>query len=407
MSNGNELRHRKQRREHAPGQTRAAVRAKRLVFLLPFLTLTAMISLLFWQREWSPLKKGHSDQKNDPTETSVTSRNPLDFVVYAGLAENFAVNRRDFSSAQQTLRFAQQLAPNEPLVLRAGYRVAQAAGDFDTALDYASRLAETSPIDRADAFIAMATLIDNPAWDRFVKKRLARGWRDANSYLQFLCDRRISPVRLLAFTHAVASRGSLETAVRHCVEHNIVQSGSIESAYHLRLTSAATTGKLDFVANGEFERKADGSPFDWQLTTGGEYRAGFDVTIRRGSDFGRDSGKLAIRFNGRPIKAPIAQQYLALIPGRYRFSTVYASSNASKDTRVEWKIYCREPTQGPLLLNWDSDVAEGLWTQATATLQVPRSCTGQLLSLEIGSRLLALEGIKGTVLFDSVRVDRM
>ena len=150
---------------------------------------------------------------------------------------------------------------------------------------------------------------------------------------------------------------------------------------------------------------ADGDGGADRLAAGGEYREGFATAIRNDDSRGRSTNVLAVRFNGRPLRLPIAQQFLALTPGRYLL-TYSMRDVGTTPSGVSWVMRCVPPL---LSLTSSAPVAErgnGGWTIRKQEITIPTGCTGQLLDLEVGNRLQMLQGLQGTVFFDDVSIIR-
>lgn len=334
---------------------------------------------------------------------------PFDSAGYLALAES--VNEGDANAAMRlrthALGAASLLAPVDPQVIRADASLAFARGDVRSGLDKTSRLAAISPKDQADAFRVLASYVAHPAWQEFAAVRLTAGWEASDQFLQKLCnDASLAKYAFSVAAHFVLFR-PLSPAASHCVENRAIAAGDVQGAYQLRLSAAKTLPKkIGFVFNGDFEWPLSGSQFDWTLESGGEYREGFVAAIRPDSGVGGLTRALAVRFTGRAIKSPIAQQLLALSPGRYQLSYVDKQTVKTDANQLTWMLRCRGSGASLITDAWADSAADSGWIRRQATFEVGSNCSGQQLSLEPKLKRSALEGLQGTLLIDAVRVER-
>jgi hypothetical protein len=346
----------------------------------------------------------------DAEESSLVriAQHPFDYVSYLEFAETEATRPPKAAQVRQAIEVAKSLAPTEALVARAEFRSAHARGDEARSLEAAWRLLELSPNDAGDALEALTAFSGTATWASFVSKRLDQGWQSAEKLLHFMCDRGIDENRLLFLAHRIARHRAIEREALHCVENKLVRAGSVDTAYHLHLTAQrALVNRLSFVANGEFERAPSGSPFDWTITPGGQFREGFDAQFSTNPSQQRPGAKLSVRFNGRKIEKPVITQYLALLPGKHRLTTVVSESGFGASEAPQWKLRCIGSGAPPIEPVWTESKIDARWARKQAEFSIPKECAGQLLSLEVLSRLKALEGSRGVVSIDEVRIERV
>ncbi|MGL4233572.1 MAG: hypothetical protein ACRCWJ_19555 [Casimicrobium sp.] len=335
---------------------------------------------------------------------------PFDFVGYISLSEEILggnAQKTEASKIDQSLSIAQLLAPFDPLVIRAAFRNHIARGDQLAALESVSQLLDRSPSDRGDALDAITTLSASSAWAPFVKKKLASDWSNADVVVRHLCDRNVAVNQVLLLAHQIAVKRPLQADALHCVEYKLVQANAIDVAYYLHMASNRPSVPIAFVNNGEFDRPSTGSPFDWQLGQSGAFRSGFDVSLKSGTDFGRPGGKLSIRFNGRAITQPIATQYLALLPGTYALEYLVLESGGYASGAANLTLGCRGTVQKSIPLEWRRDANATNWARVSTRATIPPGCSGQVLALQVESRLSSLEGLKGTLLVDAIELRRL
>jgi hypothetical protein len=376
----------------------------------PLIVVGALLMLLtaYLLTQLSPVFFGRSSENSEISAKQFLSKKPFDYTGYADLAEWFVFKTpSEFRAARRALDMARLLAPNDPLLLRAELRVAHAAGDGRTAMERAADLVDRSPVDFQEAVNTLATLSDDPNWLAFADARSALAWKGFDHVLLRMCNNKFDRNKILLLAHKVARKRPIDQFTLNCIEHAIVNSGSVESAYHLRLVASPNqSGRIEHVFNGGFESQPIGSPFDWMLTAGGAYRSGFDLSIKRGLDFGRSGGKLVARFNGRPVQSALAYQYLALIPGSYRIKYATHEVAFNEGDAPQWVLRCADAQRTPIPLTWTTTVEENHWASHEARFQISKTCAGQHLSLEIGSKIRRLEGLRGTSIIDNVRIER-
>jgi hypothetical protein len=392
---------------HAPSARTHAWQMGALAAMAALALLVLLGLLLRTGNTTSPLIDATTALPIDLARHHVASH-PFDFVGYTALAESAAASTDTHVEAKRALVIAKQLAPLDPIVTRSEFRVAHALGDTAVAMRKASRLLDVSTLDHSDALQTLAAMSGDPLWPEFVAERLKDGWIGADTLLIYLCERRADSNRVLLLAHQIARMRPVSTPALHCVEHQLVRAGAVDTAYHLRLVASANLAKqLGYVFNGDFEQAASGSAFDWAVAQGGTYRAGFEISLRRGSDNGRSGGKLVARFNGRPVKSALAHQYLALIPGRYRIVSHSAETGFNPGEAPVWTLRCATSSSQSLELDWAEQFEDQQWVRRSATFSIGRECPGQLLSFAVTSRLKSLEGLRGTAVVDSVRIERI
>lgn len=334
---------------------------------------------------------------------------PLDSAGYLALSESVTQGNADGAMRLRThaLGAAAVLAPVDPQVIRADAALALARGDIRSGLDKAARLAAISPMDQADAFRVLASYVTHAAWGDFVAARLTAGWDVSDQFLLKLCN----DAQLTQYAFAVAAQFArfrpLSPAASQCAENRAVASGDVQGAYRLRLSAAKTLpARIGFVFNGDFELPLSGSVFDWTIDPGGEYREGFVAVIRPDIGFAGSNKAFSLRFTGRPIRSLMAQQHLALGPGKYYLSYVSKQTVQPANNSPAWTLRC-VGNGAPLNVDsWVDTDASGGWIRHRVPFSVGVNCSGQLLSLEPKSKLSSLEGIKGTLVIDDVRVEQ-
>ncbi len=342
-------------------------------------------------------------------------RRPLDPVGWLSWAGATRLFTKDPLVAAQAIQAATILGPADPQVLKARTLLAFQQGNVDAGLNQAADLAVTLPAERNDAFAMLRAHSANPEWTKFWNARLATGWPPVDAFLLYACQRGASLSTLFSLVQPALSIQPLNDAIVTCIGSQAINEGQLPAAYWLWVNAMRTTPKsLGNVFNGDFEHAVTGGLFDWRFAAGGEYREGFSVGLTREGSVGtrgttpasNNNTVLSIRFNGRALKLPIAQQYLALQPGSYVLAYRSRQLGASLPGTVTWTVRCVPANLRPTIGTAKSEALPDGWTSRVVEVTVPDACTGQLLDLEAGDRLQLLQGFRGTVLFDDISMKR-
>ena len=308
---------------------------------------------------------------------------------------------------RQGIAIAAAVAPVDPQVLRARMLVALKSGDTVTGLSLAADMAAMFPTEGRDAFSILRAYTTDAAWPAFFQARLVAGWSAAESFLLDSCQSGAPLGALLAIAQPVIRRQALSENTVNCIGTRAIAEGQVPAAYWLWLNGSATVpSPLANVFNGDFERPLAARLFDWHLNPGGDYREGFAAALRSDDSRGSRNTVLTIRFNGRAIKPPVAQQFLALAPGRYTLSYDVREIALSAPGSIAWTVRCVPSTISPVMAAAQKHPVTADWFNYSQTLVIPPGCDGQLLDLELGNRLQLAQGLQGSVLFDDVNVVR-
>jgi len=356
-----------------------------------------------------------SPDERDPTPVSPApldylKMRPFDAVGHLALSESLASTASEASLALQnrTLRAAAFLAPTDPQIVRAEAALAFSQGDIPGTLDNLAKLAVISPRDRSEAFDALSKFVTHPAWQDFAAARLKAGWNEADDFLVALCNRPSTTRYSLAVATNFARYHPIAPAASHCVERRAIAAGQVQAAYQLRLNGARTLpARIGYVFNGDFELPPSGSAFDWAVESGGDYREGFVAAIRPEIGSEKLSRVLSVRFTRRPIGSPIARQILALPTGRYQFSYLNKLAAPMAENALVWTLTCVDSGTSVIVEKWSDSIEKGGWTRHSVPFVVSDKCQGQSLSLNPKTKLIALEGLQGTLLIDDVRVEKL
>lgn len=307
----------------------------------------------------------------------------------------------------QAVAIAAVLAPVDPQVLRARILVALKSGNTVSGLSLAADTATMFPTESREAFSILRAYTTDAAWPAFFQARLGSGWPAAESFLLDSCQSGAPLGTLLAIAQPIIRRQALSDNTVTCIGSKAIADGQVPAAYWLWLNASATVpSPLANVFNGDFERPLATRLFDWRLNPGGDYREGFAAAIRRDDSRGSRNAVLTIRFNGRAMKPPVAQQFLALAPGRYTLSYNAREIALSSPGSITWTVRCVPSTLSPVLATAYKQPVTGGWFNYSQAVVIPVGCDGQLLDLELGNRLQLAQGLQGSVLFDDVNIVR-
>lgn len=309
--------------------------------------------------------------------------------------------------ANQAITVAATLAPVDPQVIRARMFLALKLGDTVSGLSHAANIATMFPTESRDAFSILRAYSSDPNWPAFFQAQLTAGWPAAEAFLIDSCQSGATVGTLLTIAQPIIRRQPLSENTVTCIGTKAISEGLIPTAYWLWLNALATLPTpLGNVFNGDFEQPSAGRLFDWRITAGGDYREGFAAAIRPDDSRGSRNKVLLVRFNGRALKPPVAQQFLALAPGRYTLSYSRRDIGLSAPASSSWALRCVPPAVAPTLGAATQQSTQTGWIKLTQDVVIPEGCSGQLLDLELGNRLQLAQGLQGSVLFDDVSIVR-
>ena len=378
--------------------------------------VTAAIGFWHWQPLPGDVRSLSPDTASKATPTDARSYlrvRPFDPLAYVALANELStaspMSAEAGEKSQQALRVAVKLAPVDAVVMRGRIVDAYTRKDLRLAMALSADLAELSPGERGDAFAILSELMRAPEWPQFLASRLSKSWAVADAFVIHVCHSGAKPDVLLPLAIAVAQKQPLMPSTVNCAAAKAIADNQTPVAYWLWLNaSSSLPKKIALVLNGDFESPLSGGPFDWTLGVGGDFREGFTVGLARdnaapGTGNSHGNGYLMARFNGRAIRSSIAQQNLALKPGRYRLSYRSQMSGLSAD-KLTWTLRCGASVLALSKAALTDSSLDKSWMTYSAEFAVPATCLGQVLTLEVATRLDALQGLVGTAKYDDVIV---
>lgn len=309
--------------------------------------------------------------------------------------------------ASQVVASTALLAPVDPQVLRAQALLALNRGEIATGLGRTADVALMFPTEQNDAFTTLRAYVNDPVWPPFLQSQLDKKWPAITAFLQHSCQSDMPLSTLLTLTQQVVRRQPLSDAVVTCIGNRAIAENQIPAAYWLWVNALPTLpATIGNVFNGDFELPLADRLFDWRLAAGGEYREGFVIAIRDDESRRKKNRVLSISFNGRPLRTPVAQQYLALEPARYTFAYSMRPTGLPVNSAVAWTLRCIPAAVNPGLSAIKSSEAVVGWVTKTQEITIPAGCTGQILELDLGSKLQMMQGMSGSVLFDDLSLIR-
>lgn len=311
-------------------------------------------------------------------------------------------------ATQRMVETAVKLAPVDPQVRRAAALLLAGRGDQRGALELLGTLAQSDGTEADAALSALLPLVGSVEFDAYVDDSLRLQRPIVDALLLRACQGSVDIARLAAFTQRVVRIRPLPSPIISCIGERAIASNLVPFAHWLWLNGSADLPKnIAFVTNGDFESPSPPPLFAWKISPGGEYRDGYSARIRK-SDTSPERGHvLVIRFNGRSLNPPIAEQVLALPEGDYtlEYHANDQSSRASGNS-LHWQVLCLDRRRA--LPGGDRRTAPsvGGWTLVSVDFAVPADCSGQILSLYPGNRLEAATGARGEIAFDDIRIRR-
>ena len=299
------------------------------------------------------------------------------------------------------------LGPVDPQVLRAQALLALHRGEIAAGLGRTAEFALMFPTEQHDAFTTLRAYVNDPVWSPFLQSQLDKKWPAITAFLQDSCQSGMPLSSLLSLSQQVVRRQPLSEAVVSCIGNRAIAESQIPAAYWLWVNALPTLpATIGNVFNGDFELPLADRLFDWRLSPGGEYREGFVIAVRNDETRRKKNRVLSVSFNGRPLRTPVAQQYLALEPARYTFAYAMRPTGLPADSAVAWTLRCIPAATSPALGEIKSSASAAGWISKTQEITIPPGCSGQVLELDLGSKLQMMQGMYGSVLFDDISLTR-
>lgn len=355
------------------------------------------------------LVHSYGDLNATSSSTRFISDHPFDAAGYVAVAAT-ADDSVAATVRRAALSSALFLAPMDPAILDLLANAELQDGNPVKALSAWANLAAVSPAHRPYAFAAFDRLVEQPAWTEFLEQsHTPTLWAVLAKYASHSC---VNNARIVARSAKLLALSAphvpIDPQALHCIERRLVADGRSDLAYSYRLVFTPGLPKqVGYVFNGDFELNPSGSVFDWTLGKGGEYRDGFVAALRPDPDAGSATSRvLSVRFTGRPIRGPIAEQTLALPSGHFALRYRMRASGFSDFPPPKWAIRCTDSDASILPPAPLATSDNGAWSALEYAFAVPPACRSLTLRLEPTNKLSALHGLQGTVLFDDLAITR-
>lgn len=327
---------------------------------------------------------------------------PLDAIALASQAAGMPA-----ATARPLETSASWLAPLDPLITLQRAQRATAESNTTESIRLWLSVAVLAPENRREAFSQLARLAATPEWGIEYPVALKAGWAASSEFVLHVCASQATAATVLSLAFETLKHRPLSNTAVNCVTNKAIAAGlALEARWFWINSFPKLPATIGNVFDGSFDRTPTGNPFDWTFGTGGEFRAGFSTSIVPESTRGESKSALSVRFNGRSVQYPVAQQTLALIPGKYTLRYLAREAGFPAPSNVSWMVRCAGAEAIALTQPLEQRVVDTGWTTRSAGFIVPANCTGQILRLELGSRLDLLQGLNGTLYFDEITVSR-
>lgn len=251
----------------------------------------------------------------------------------------------------------------------------QSAGRFEDMLGELDFALRRSPEARRQLLPIIAGLIRQPAARPALAAVLASGpdWRQP--LMDVAREQPIPPADALALLELVRSRGAGDPAPeRTLYVHRLLATGDVARARTTWFDALppAERARQALLFDGAFRSRPGQGPFGWTLHQGTAGRA--EIVSA-----GTDRPYLDVAYFGGS-DAPLAEQTLALAPGRYRLAAQARGAEPIRSGEIFWSLRCLP--QGPELIRLRLAELRPDYRTFGAGFAVPASgCSGQRLHL--------------------------
>jgi len=181
-----------------------------------------------------------------------------------------------------------------------------------------------------------------------------------------------------------AATGNVTAAERTCVIERLERDGQWSRAYQTWINSLPREQqrRIGFVFNGEFEFPISNVGFDWIIAP----QDGVNVEAQS-IQGARGRRALRIEFVRKRWSRVPVQQYLVLVPGKYRFEGRGRADGLDTWVGVQWGLYClqREGVPGHHLASSDRFRGTSDWVEFHGDFTVAKDCPVQLLRFELAN----------------------
>lgn len=337
------------------------------------------------------------------------ARNPTDFPALVILALNLE-RQGKVTEASAAMREAMRLAPAEEQTLLEASAFYLRNGEEAHALAILRRAVELNPTASGTVWPLFTSALNSGRNDEFFAAAARENPKWWPGFFDQACK---SATDLGAVERAFAARaatGKATAAERTCVIERLEHEGQWNRAYQTWINSLPQEQRqrIGFVFNGEFEYPISNVGFDWVIVP----QDGVNVEPQQ-IQGARGKRALRIEFVRKRWSRVPVQQYLVLVPGKYRFEGRGRADGLDTWIGVQWGLYCLKGDGAPGRHLASSDRFRGTseWVEFHDDFAVPKDCPVQLLRFELASAPQdaaspesVVTRLNGNVWFDDFRV---
>lgn len=257
------------------------------------------------------------------------------------------------------------------LQLVAYYSQARRHAELVREIDYALRVSEET---RQMLLPELVRLLAQPAARQDLAALLAANppWR--RDFFNVARGQRVAPAHALDLLRLAASRSRDVSEEERLYVTSLIASGrrDLARARWLQSLPAAEQAQSRYLFNGNFRSGLSAPDFGWTLQS-------LDVGRADIVPSGNGRSHLSVQYHGGS-SAGLAEQQIALAPGRYRIQIVGGSTSNTPAGQLFWTISC--VPDGPELLRLAAAISSPQEQRTAAEFRVPPgSCSGQTLRL--------------------------
>jgi hypothetical protein len=382
---------------------RAALLASGLILLWSILFVNAV---LYGEGNRPVLRIDGDPAARSASLQEALRNNPAEVAALLDLAAERARDG-DAAAARRAYLLALEIAPIDPLALRAAAAFELSQGRTAEAMPRLDRLAALYGESREWIFPLFVRMMDAgvelAAFDALAAQ--PSSW--IGSFIEHACAKSTEPARLAPIMLKRSAASGARLPEIRCVTDRLRRAGQWELAYQVWLNTLPRERLADvgFVFNGGFEHAPSGAGFDWIA----EAQAPSHVVEYPVADSGAPGRRaLRVTYTGKRASGPAIRQYLAVAPGRYEL-TGLARMEALQSVRgLQWILRC-EGAEGraQVLAASPRFIGSNAWERFTFEVNVPASCPGQVLALEPVGLHEGTTFISGKAWFDELRLARL